>query len=660
MTLKTILQEPLNQEELYQRVKNRYKQVEKRRGLSVKEKAGQIATLFPEIKEGLLKDAAYAMAGKVKLPGTGGGYAPVGNPPKWTENTYNTNEYIWQINRMDHWLTLLAAYTLTGDEAYGNKVVDELNNWIDVMVRPALIKGDKEAAYKNFNDINGWRSLEVGIRLHKSWPEVIENLMDTNLMTPALLEKFALSVYEQAEVLAEVCPMFFPEADHNHYVMENLGLLWAATYFPEFKQADQWKDQAVRELERCMAVQMTDDGAHIEGCPMYHNGCVRWFTLGHLIAKDFGIAFSKSYMDRLEKSLEYSIYSFRPTGKLVPWGDSKANQGAIMGGFYGYLAFDRPDCLLILEKYTDRETLLNVVKDHIWFLEDISKFAKDLEEKVKVDMPTVSWQKTTKQVAIRTDWSKGALSLFFACYSPVHTSHAHMDPMGFDFTALGKTLLADPGYYTYQDTPKRRQYKSPQWHNTLTVNKQDPYEYQSSFGYGPQKEGRILDVVTEEDLMYVIAEQESYAPVVHKRFIGIKDQSMLIILDLLENTDKNDTVQLYYHIDSVNVKISENKQEAYTEDQDVNVGIYTAGSLQGALQAGTISEDTDIERDSIRFCLEDKGGYEGVRRIYATVVVPYEGANIKELKNLKVELIDGNAVCTFELDKAHRIEWDIK
>lgn len=659
MRLNTILQEPLSQEEFYQRVKNRYKEVEKRRGISVKEKGEKIASYFPEIKEYLLNYAQYGMEGKVKLPGTGGEFAFAGNPPTWTENTYNTNEYIWQLNRMNHWVTLLAAYTLTQEEKYAHKVIAELNNWIDTMPRPELIKGDLEAAYKNFNDINGWRSLEVGIRLHKSWPKVIEHLMDTDLMTPELLEKFAISVYEQAEVLAEVCPLFFPEADHNHYIMENLGLLWAACYFPEFKNAEKWRKQAISELERCMEVQMTDDGAHIEGCPMYHNGCVRWFTLALLIVRDFDMDFSEEYKDRLEKSLEYSIYSFRPTGKLVPWGDSRSNQGALMGGFYGYLAFDRVDCLSILEKFTDRKSLLNVIKSHIWFLNDVSKFADDLKKPVtKCNMPTLSWQKTTKQVAMRTDWSKEALSLFFACYSPVHTSHTHMDPMGFDFTALGKTLLVDPGYYTYQDTPQRRQFKSPQWHNTVTINNKDPFEYQSSFAYGPQKQGFILSAVQEENYMYAIAEHHNYEPAIHKRMIGMIDDCMLVVLDFIDDINEKDTVQMYYHLDSINVRIDEVGRMVYTEDERVNVGIYTTEPLQGELRSGKVSEDTDCERDSIRFCLEDRGGYPGSQRLYATVVVPYEGQDSKVVKNLKVQQQDKKAICTFELDKRYTIEWD--
>lgn len=659
MTLDQILQEPLTAEEFYKRVKSRYKEVEKRRGISIEEKGKKIAKLFPEIKEYLLSYAEYGLEGKVKLPGTGGKFAFAGNPPEWTVNTYNTNEYIWQLNRMNPWVTLLAAYTLTKDKKYANKVIEELYNWIEVMPRPKLIKGDVESAYKNFNSINGWRSLEVGIRLHKSWPKIIEHLMDTDLMTPELLETFALSVYEQAEVLAEVCPLFFPKADHNHYIMENLGLLWASCYFPEFKNAEKWKKQAMCELERCMEVQMTDDGAHIEGCPMYHNGCVRWFTLALLIVRDFGMDFSEEYKKRLEKSLEYSIYSFRPTGKLVSWGDSRANQGALMGGFYGYLAFDRADCLSILTNFTDKDALLQVIKSHIWFCNDIDKLEKDLQSnQVQCDMPTLSWQKTTKQVAMRTDWTKEALSLFFACYTPVHTAHTHMDPMSFDFTALGKTLLVDPGYYTYQDTEERRNFKSPQWHNTVTINHQDPFEYLASFEYGPQKEGNILWAGQQANHLLAIAEHHNYEPAIHRRMVVILDKRILVVLDFIDHINLEDTVQIYYHIDSIHVLMEETKRYAYTENEEVNVSIYATTPLEGQLLPGQVSEDTDCARDSIRLFLEDKNKWEQFQRAYATVIVPYKGESQERITDLSIQQKDNKVLCTFTWNKTYTIEWD--
>ena len=56
------------------------------------------------------------------------------------------------------------------------------------------------------------------------------------------------SLYEHARVLYLVAPILWPKADHNHYLMENDGLLYLACMFPEFKDADLWKQHALHEL----------------------------------------------------------------------------------------------------------------------------------------------------------------------------------------------------------------------------------------------------------------------------------------------------------------------------------------------------------------------------------------------------------------------------
>ena len=400
MKLSEIMKEDWSIEQLHQRLLKRQAEINKRRGISKEQQAQQIKAMFPEIVERTVALAEYGMQSKVKLPGTDGEYKTTlsgGKYPAWLENKYHTNEYHWQLNRMDWWQNMLAAYAFTGKQCYAQRVVEELKDWIKVVKRPELTPEDFLQMEKNFHGLSPWRALEVGIRLHKSWPLIIEHLLDSRWLDLQTLEMFLLSVYEQAEVLAEASPKFFPKADHNHYVMENLGLLWASSYFSEWKTAKKWQKQAMAELERCIEVQMTEDGAHIEGCPMYHNGCMRWFTLALLMARDFGLDFSEKYKKRLEKGLEYSIYSFRPTGETVPWGDSKANQGAIMGGFYGYLAFGRNDCLNILRDFTGEQAFYDQIQNHIWFLYDFHAFSQCLAEKSVNRLSLLSHQRKVKQ-----------------------------------------------------------------------------------------------------------------------------------------------------------------------------------------------------------------------------------------------------------------------
>ncbi|RRD94457.1 hypothetical protein EII17_08165 [Clostridiales bacterium COT073_COT-073] len=655
MKLAEILKQPQTIEELYQNLLRRQVEIDVRRGMTKAEQAQIIKELFPEVVSETITMAGYGMESKVKLPGTGGEYKTTlsgGQYPAWLDNKYHTNEYHWQLNRMDWWQNLLAAYAFTGENAYAERVLAELRDWTNVVKRPELTPDDFSKLEKNFHSLSPWRVLEVGIRLHKSWPLIMEHLLGDPVLDLKTLEIFVLSVYEQAEILAAVSPQFFPKADHNHYVMENLGLLWASSYFPEFKNAEKWQKQAMAELERCIEVQMTEDGAHIEACPMYHNGCMRWFTLGLLIARDFGLEFSENYKKRLEKGLEYSIYSFRPTGETVPWGDSRANQGAIMGGFYGYLAFRRSDCLNILRDYTSEQAFYQQIQNHIWFLYDIREFKQCLAETSENHMPLLNHQRRVKQAAFRTSWDKQAHSLFFGVYTPIHTGHTHMDPLGFDYTALGQNLLVDPGYYTYENNAMREKFKSPQYHNTIIINDQYPFEYINAFRYGEQKNGDILLAEERADHFAIIGYHDNYQPVRLMRAILLIEGKDLLVLDLVKGEAR--TADIYYHLATDQVQQIGKSYLGFWPEVQLQM-TYSSGLTAEVLE-GEYSKDTDAKSPSKRIHL--KAEPVGAENLYAALfrVAPKE--QVVEAVQLSVAKDANGWKIQISGEYAYQVKWD--
>ena len=87
-----------------------------------------IRECFPELTDQTIKLAEEAMKGMLVLPGTGPELYFVGNPPKWTENPVNDNEYTFHLNRMHHLKTLAEAYGLTGNLTYAQKAIEELSD----------------------------------------------------------------------------------------------------------------------------------------------------------------------------------------------------------------------------------------------------------------------------------------------------------------------------------------------------------------------------------------------------------------------------------------------------------------------------------------------------------------------------------------------------
>lgn len=613
-------------------------------------KSGYIASHMPELVQETIANAELAYQGMIQLPGTGGVKEFVGNPPSWLERRHNDNEFLWQLNRMNYWQDLLEAYTLTKNEKYGRKVIDEMLDWIEtVEITDDMI--DFPLSY--FEKCHPLRALELGIRSYKTWPLVLEHLGRSELFTEEVLERYVTAVYKQIRILRKVSPQLWPKADHNHYLMECLGILTTALYFPELKEAEEWKAFAIDGIEKCSQAQLTEDGGQIEGCPSYHNGCMFWFGLAVVLAKRFGFEFSEPYMERFRKNLDYSIYSLRPTGKCVPVGDSHANHLAVMAGVYGYFALEDMTWLGLATNLIDMDVIMREASKHVWRALDVRPFVealRSLEGKQFVcDKQTTFWNRTLHQAIIRSGWDSEALSFLFTCRSPIQNFHAHIDLMSFDFTALGKNMVCDPGIFCYRDDENRKQFKSANFHSTLLIDERDHFKYISSFNYGPQKIGEISKVENRGFYQLASAYHTNYEPIIHHRHIALVDDRFVVVADRVEGLEQH-SVQRYFHLDFTDVK--EAAGGVVGTSDTANLAIYTSERGHLDFLPGRLSDVNDIARPSTRVRFQERSS--GIRN-YVTILIPYKG----EQPVVRMEE-KGDGVFEFEFDCGERYEVVVK
>ena len=612
MGIECLLKNQISTKELLSNLRSRLEEMDK--------KATYISRYMPELVEETIKNAEEAYNGMIKLPGTGGKREFVGNPPCWLERRHNDNEFLWQLNRMTYWQEMLEAYSLTKDNRYAKKVIDEMLNWIEVMDIQDEIY-DYPLSY--FSECNPLRALELGIRNYKIWPLVLEHLGRTEFFTEEVLEKYVDVVYKQIKVLRKVSPLLWPKADHNHFLMECLGILTTALYFPEIKESDEWKAYAIDGIEKCCQAQLTKDGGQIEGCPSYHNGCMFWFGLAIVLAKRFNFELSDKYMELFKRNLDYSIYTLRPTGKCVPVGDSHANNLAIMAGVYGYLGLGELNWLKLATNLIDIREVFHEASKHVWRALDVKAFYEDLSmlknKSYKCTMKTTFWNRTLNQAIIRSSWRKDALSFLFTCRSPIQNFHAHIDLMSFDFTALGKDMICDPGIFCYRDDIDRKEFKSSAYHSTLLIDGKNHFEYIKSFGYGPQKRGEIYNVEKRDFYSVASAYHTNYEPIIHTRHIALVDDKFVVIVDHVNNLNHN-KVQRYYHLDFIDVEVQKDRVTALSNVANLTIYSYPYEKIE--LLPGRLSDVNDIARPATRVFYE--GEYSG-EISYITLLVPYTG-----------------------------------
>ncbi len=311
-----------------------------------------------QVRAQILVDAENALRGELLLPGSSA-LSRVGNPPAWLTPRYGDEEYLWGLNRMMHWKTLLRAHALTGEAHYATKVVTELDDWIAHVPPPAFRRADgaPDPAAVGNSGPPPWRSLEIGMRMFDTWPAVLEHLADTPHLPPERLARIAQSVTTQAQALSLLTPLIWPDADHNHYFMEMLGLLSVAANFPELSESPHWNEQARHELERCVRKQFIRDGSHIEAVPSYHNLCVVLLARYLALMRASGRSVPPEFERLTVAAAEHTLHSTRPTGTVVPWGDATQRENHVEAALWAYKVTGDIDGVRHLGRLTGLEHL---------------------------------------------------------------------------------------------------------------------------------------------------------------------------------------------------------------------------------------------------------------------------------------------------------------
>lgn len=583
------------------------------------------------------------------LPGTMNRPYFVGNPPQWYENPVDDEEYVWVLNRMGHWKDFVIAYALTDEKRYAQKILDEMMDWIEKCPCPD-IKGNEGEIRNRFAVATPWRSLEGGIRMFDSWPVAVRFLIQENYMDFDQFAQAASCVISHARMLMTVPPVLWPKADHNHYLMENLGLFYAAGLLRGIPEADGWRKHASQELIRCVENQLTEEGGQIEGSPSYHNQTVVFFCKWIMASDELDPKIPEKCLARVRKALDYSIYTVRPTGTGVPFGDSDPEYSAVLAAMMGLQTFGSRRWISVLTQLAGRKKVLEIYDQNPFELYKVDRHT--LEENFLCDdFQTISWQKHLGQAMMRTDWGKDALSIFFACKIPCQNGHSHIDPASFDFSAYGKALAVDPGRYTYREDENRRLFKSATMHNTLMLDGQEPFQYVTRWSFSGEHDGCICHVERGERYMMAIAVHTSYFPTIHERLIAIVDRKFLIVWDRLDHKEEKN-VDIWYHLDSTKVELSDGM--VYTTDKP-GIALHGSTGLSVKLKKGKISDKMDVYRESTRVCFSDKESEKG-RDNYLCILYPFSD-RVPELSEIQLQNKGRTAITSINKQR-YTFEWD--
>lgn len=237
------------------------------------------------------------------------GYQPsffYGDDINWQYWPVKDNELRWQLHRTKWWIPMGRAYRATGDEKYAREWVYEYLDWMKKNPLGADYDESKAGNPQTADNMYfAWRPLEVSDRIEAQIIQ-FQLFLPSENFTGDFLASFLTNYHKHCE---QIMANFSSKG--NHLLFEAQRLLYAAIFFPEFKDSERWKNKAIDILNTEIKKQVYSDGMQFELDPHYHLESVNIFFKALRICDANGQrnVFPKEYIDLCHKMIEV-IYNY--------------------------------------------------------------------------------------------------------------------------------------------------------------------------------------------------------------------------------------------------------------------------------------------------------------------------------------------------------------
>ena len=449
------------------------------------------------------------------------GYQPsyfYGDDIDWKYWPVQDNELRWQLHRHKWFMPMGLAYRTSGDEKYAIEWTKQYIDWIrknpyvKISKEEYEITEDSQLKADAENARYAWRPLEVSHRLQDQCLQ-FQLFIDSPAFTPEFLTEFLVNYHRHADHIINNY-----SKQGNHLLFEAQRMLYAGSFFPEFKEAETWRQSGVKVLNEEIEKQVLPDGGQYELCPHYHLAAIEIFYKALQIAdlNHFRNEFPQSYLDKVEDMIMFYINIMYPDYTNPCFSDAKITKKNTMIGHFKKWAKVFPDNQVI--KYFATEGAEGQLPDYL------SKGFKD-----------------TGYFVFRNGWGSDALQMVVKA-GPAGEWHAQPDFGTFEMWYNGKCLFQDSGSYVYEGKDPeimewRKWFRATAHHNTLVMNNEDVDKVASE----------TLLWKEDGDVQILVTEHPSYKNLTHRRSIFFVDNSYFVIVDEAVGSRKG-WVNLHYQM----------------------------------------------------------------------------------------------------------------
>ena len=472
------------------------------------------------------------------------------------ESAVGNVKQVWEINRLQHLTLLATAWYLTHEDAYAERVAEQLRSWW--RENPFL------------SGINWTSGIELGVRLiNFAW---IRRLLDRWPDAAELFERSDLAVW-QIRWHQQYLAAFESRGSsaNNHVIAEAAGQLAASCAFPWFTESEHWRRQSAALLERSLRDNTFPSGINRELASDYHGFVAELGFFAAIEAAAAGTPVSDgcwallgAMTDDLAALVDARLQPPRQAdsdeGRVVLLDPPAHNRWPTLLAL-GDALFGRCDWWPLVPPDAG-STLVGVLAGG---------------KRTPAGRPrTRPWRFADAGLTILRTTDPAFPEIWCRCDGGPHgflsiAAHAHADALSVEVRHDGVDILADPGTYCYHGEREWRSYfRSTIAHNTAEIGGRSQSAESGPFMWGHQAKAREIDVA---ELSWV-AEHDGYAALrpaaSHRRAIRLNPtERMIEITDLIDSAGHE--VRLAFHFGPL-VQVALDKSNAFLTWPDAAAG----------------------------------------------------------------------------------------
>lgn len=528
----------------------------------------------------------------------------------------------WELNRCQHFVILGKAFWFTGDERYVIEFQNQLLSWIE------------DNPYKR--GINWMEGIEVSIRLI-SWIWAYVFFLDSRSFKDEAHYEFLKSVYLQTKFIEEHLSDKW-QLNNNHLIAEAVGLIYVGIMFPEFKEAEKWKDKGFKILEKELVKQILHDGVTWEQSTGYHLFVTDLVLHVVILAKKNEIQIPETILVKLEQMIEFLNQITKTDGVIPLIGDE---DGARVLKIDETAYDDARSTITIGSIIFNRKDWLRVRSEEAFWLFGTSTLDKE-------QLPIFQSSKLFKHSGYCIMHGKNKYLLFTT--SPqdkkhLHSVHKHIDMLNFVLDAYGTYFIVDPGTYTYYgDFKWRKRFRSIKSHNTVVIDEDEIVQFKEIFELPSIPISKIQEYSINDKYDFIIAKHNGYKNLSHTRIIVYIKPEYWIIIDVIEGKG-NHIYDLYFHLNH-NLKLifDQKNQNALISSSTaiMEIAPLLNNDLKGEILEGEVSNKygVKIQAPTIRYRKSGKTPQFFVTALYPYLYYNSEEKNNKIVKTSQIDVFD--------------------